>query len=170
MRASPPLLIQLDTFRVWRGGIATLGLFATATLLAWAITAPEQRTGTAWVVFAIGVAAVAAITRWLWIVPARSRQLLWDGQAWHVSTIRAGKVDAALTGRIDIAVDAGAWMLLQFHPDAWRATRVSRRRVIWLPAERRSAPLEWHALRYTLYGNAQRSRTDKPALGQGPTA
>ncbi len=142
-----------------------------ATLTTWASTASEQRAQTAWVVWLAGVAAIGFAVRWLWTVPTRPRQLLWDGRTWHVSAARSSAIDASMTGRIDIAIDVGAWMLLKFRPDAWlRTARDERRRVIWLPAERLAAPFEWHALRYTLYGNAQQAPGVPPIPSPGPDA
>lgn len=156
MRASPPLLFQLDSFRVWRIASALLCTLAAATLVAWAATAPESRRLPAGVLTALGVIGIGFIARWLWTVPTRPTQLFWDGINWHVSVEDLSR--QVTTGRIDIAIDAGAWMLLLFTPDAEARTGRSRRSIRWLPAERRSSIADWHALRYTLHGNARRLR------------
>jgi hypothetical protein len=49
-----------------------------------------------------------------------------------------------LAGRVGVAVDLGAWLLLRF-----KAEDTLRGR--WLPVQRRGHELAWHGLRATVY-------------------
>jgi hypothetical protein len=90
--------------------------------------------------------AVSAIAVWLHAWRLQPVSLRWDTQRWHVGVASSAGHEPA-SGRLTVAVDAGAWMLLRFVPDrrtVWRSG-------LWLPVQRRGHEPAWHALRSTVY-------------------
>jgi len=91
---------------------------------------------------AFGAAAAWAARR---VLEAAPRQLAWDGGAWHVADPGGGR----LSGRAELMLDLGHWMLVRFSADG--STGAAWRGRLWLPLRRRDAAAAWPALRVALY-------------------
>jgi hypothetical protein len=72
--------------------------------------------------------------------------LRWDTRQWHLGPASTTG-DEPHSGRLAVAIDLGAWMLLRFQPDG----AAGKRRSIWLPVQRRGLETQWHALRCAVY-------------------
>ncbi|WP_423283570.1 hypothetical protein [Caldimonas sp. KR1-144] len=87
-----------------------------------------------------------AMTFGTWWVASWRRppqQLRWDGQEWWLQSLRGRRV--ARNGRLAVAVDLDAWLLLRFEPAA------TSRRALWLAASRRRVGADWPSLRRAVY-------------------
>ena len=107
-------------------------------------------------------ATAAAGLTVVWLAAALAKVpaliLRWDGQLWQIG--RAGSVpDEPVPGDLVVTVDLGPWMLLRFEP----AVPDRRRRVIWLPVQRRGIEPHWHALRCAVYSPRPPVTTDAGA-------
>jgi hypothetical protein len=157
MRTSAPFLLSLRSFRVWRVGVFALLLLAVASMSAWTWTVRAVLGPWDAAALVFSLVAIATLGAWLWTVPARPAELRWDGTCWHLLELAKGGALPVL-GSIAVAIDMGAWMLLSF-----RAADSARHRRRWLPAERRNAPAQWHALRCAVY-------SARPAAASGARA
>lgn len=141
MHAPPPFQITVYRFGAWRVACATLVAISWGLTAAWAFSA--WHTHPEWLAVALLVLAVATggLSLQAWRLAPTS--LRWDGQLWHI-----GPQDTTgqepIAGRVGVAVDLGAWMLLRFMAEgAWRGR--------WLPVQRRGHELAWQGLRATVY-------------------
>lgn len=76
--------------------------------------------------------------------------LRWDTQQWHLGAASTlGQEPHA--GRLMVALDLGAWMLLRLIPSAVSASSVRLPAGGWLPVQKRGHETHWHALRCTVY-------------------
>ncbi|MEX8519797.1 MAG: hypothetical protein AB3X44_14895 [Leptothrix sp. (in: b-proteobacteria)] len=77
--------------------------------------------------------------------------LAWTGQHWALQTPDAALHDA-WPGTLQVRLDLGRWLLLEFMPLDTCAPRWHHQRPsIWLSASRRALPDQWHALRCAVY-------------------
>ena len=146
MRASPAFQVTLRRFGIWRTLVVALLLATGAGLAAWAFAGGAEDGGT-WPLpaLAAGGLLIAVATRTLRCPPISLR---WDAQAWHLGPASAAG-EEPWPGRVAVAMDFGAWMLLKFEHDVTAA----RRRVTWLPVQRRGIEPQWHALRCAVYSS-----------------
>ena len=144
MRASPPCDVALRHFGVWRAAIVLIGLGVLATLVAWALRVPHSPVS-GWIAAAAATAGLAtlAVCASLWR-PA-SGVLRWDGLGWTFVPGIAGAEPES--GRVEVSVDLGSFMLLRFIREA----PPERRAVRWLPTQRRGLEREWHSFRCAVY-------------------
>jgi hypothetical protein len=142
MHGSPPCAITVARFGAWRAAVAVLALAALAALLAWFFTSPLG--AGAWVRAGVAVAALAilALAASLWRQPAV--RLRWDGHAWTVATPAGGP---EVSGRLEIAIDLGLFLLLRFTP----AGRSGPAAVRWIPVGRAGLEHDWHAFRCAVH-------------------
>lgn len=79
--------------------------------------------------------SLAAFRHW-WCFP--SGHLQWDGQSWKFNVL-----DSSLRGPVSVHLDLQGWLLLCLHSEE------GGRRWLWL--ERRTAAINWHALRNAVF-------------------
>jgi hypothetical protein len=144
MRASPAFQVSIERVGVWRLGVGVLLAAAAASFVAWAVAMTDRPR---WLPMLLGgaacLAAVAAAATLLRFAPTRLR---WDLECWHLGPASPPGAPAA-RGQVEVALDLGSWMLLRFVHEA----PAGRRRVSWLPLQRRGLEGEWHALRCAVY-------------------
>ena len=155
MRAAPAVVVDVKPSAHWRATLLVLAGAACASTAVWA----WQRGGpAAALVFAMVAALAVTVLRSAWRMPVQ--RLRWDGQGWWLAVA----VPATETpGRLHVALDLGAWLLLRFQP----APDAGARRARWLPLQRRGLEADWHALRCALY--SPRPAAPAPA-GTEPSA
>lgn len=144
MRASPAFHARVERFGAWRAAIAALLVIAGAALVAWLASRDEfTPLSVRLAVAVLGVAVLLAAAR---AMRCRALDLHWDGQAWQVRHAHPTG-GAPMAGRIAVALDLGAWMLLKFD----RRDVPRHRRTVWIPVQRRGLEAQWHALRCAVY-------------------
>lgn len=146
MRTAPALQITVARFDRWRAGLCGLALAAPMSVAGWAWTsAVPSPQGAALTCLAALLAG--------WLLHAEWRRephvLHWDGQVWHWGAARAGD-EGRRTGRIEVALDLGRWMLLRLVPDRG-STPGRASRPAWLPVQAVGLERNWHALRCAVY-------------------
>jgi hypothetical protein len=133
-------------YGVWRAGVATVTVLALAAQAAWLAGRFEDMLLAAFgALVALDLALLGAAAGALRLPPV---ELRWDTQRWHI--VRASSPDEPGPGRLTIALDLGAWMLLRFDHEPSAAPGAARR-TTWLPVQRRGLEARWHALRCALY-------------------
>lgn len=147
MHASAPFRMTASHFSVWRGALATLAGSAMAVQMVWLLSVPLD-----WLAFAAVIGLFTLITLvflvcHLWRLQPLSMR--WDSQCWHIGAAAAPGREAR-SGRMSVAMDLGAWMLLIFQADG----PSSARRLTWLPIQRRGHEADWHGLRCAVYGSS----------------
>ena len=142
MHASPPFHMTVHRYGVWRAVAVCLVALTTAAMAAWLIH--SHVTTLVWSVLGLLVSASVAVLAHAWRLRAVS--LRWDSQRWHLgpSTTTGHEPDS---GRLVVAMDFGAWMLLRFIPDSATVLRPG----VWLPVQRLGHEPAWHSLRCTVY-------------------
>jgi len=165
MRASPAFRIRIRRQGLWRVAVGALLVATVSVQIAWLVArlADASLAETlAWTVMdAALVAAAAGALR------VEAADLLWDTHRWRLAPAGA-EGEAAVAGRLTIALDLGAWMLLRFDADE-DAGAPRRRR--WLPVQRRGLEPQWHALRCAVYCARPAVGHDAGAApGAGPTS
>ncbi|NUZ06970.1 hypothetical protein [Piscinibacter koreensis] len=145
MRTSSPLQVSIRRFAVWRGLVATFAGLASVSIAAWAVLGPEPL-ALRIALGALCLVATAYAARWLLLIPAHPVDLRWDGARWLVAAADAPARDAVPT-RLEVAIDAGGWMLLRLQPEQPTMRGDTR----WLPVERGALGVDWHLLRSTIY-------------------
>ncbi len=143
MHGSPSCAIAVARFGAWRAAVAIVAAAALGSLAAWRFGSPRGES--IWVRGAVAAAALAtlALAASLWRVPPV--RLVWDGLVWSVAPVSGA--EPATPGRLDVAVDLGAFLLLRFVP----AGRRSPAAVCWIPVGRAGLEREWHAFRCAVY-------------------
>jgi hypothetical protein len=129
VHAAPPVRVSLGRSAGWIAFVAVCVGAALANLTAWVLLRNEAPVGVA---AALGLVAAAA-TAWR-LRRFETADLNWDGSEWQ------WKVSS---GKVHVALDLDAWMLLRFDP-------VDGKRC-WIAASRKSAVGPWPALRAALY-------------------
>jgi hypothetical protein len=147
MRASPAFQLTIRRFGVWRAAIAVLLLAAVTSLFAFAFAKGDSAPAA---LRAMGLAAsVAIVLAGATLMRCQPVSLRWDTQRWNLGP--ASSVgEEPWPGRLEVAIDLGAWMLLRFEHDFTpELGRTGRTR--WLPVQRRGLEPAWHALRCAVY-------------------
>ena len=158
MHGSPPCALTVARFGAWRAAVAALALAALASLAAWLVGSPlgeDTRVRAGVAVTALVTLALAAS---LWRQPAV--RLRWDGLAWAVAAPADGP---ELSGRLEIAIDRGSFLLLRFTP----AGRSGPAAVRWIPVGHIGLEPEWHAFRCAVH-SPQRAGDPDPADPRRP--
>jgi hypothetical protein len=148
VRQPPPVSVRCSGGRPWRALNLGLPALAAAALAAWA--AGHAGAAPAPMLAAAALAAAAAAFAFARVLPGPA-DLRWDGQAWTADGV---------PGTLDIAVDAGAWMLLRLRPAAGGAVR-------WLPVGAAEAGAAWHGLRVAAFATAGRAGDGLVAAATG---
>lgn len=144
MHAPPPFQMTVRRFGVWQGGLSLLVGTAAVVLGVWAKQAMVWAPVWLWISLGFFVLSSSASLAHAWrLKPMRLR---WDTQRWFLAGPEA-IAEEPTAGRLVVAIDLGAWMLLHFVPDDAGMLR----RGTWLPVQRRGHEAEWHALRATVY-------------------
>ena len=154
MHASPAFRVQVCRFGIWRAGILLLLVAALAAQGAWLVARHDDTP--AWLLAmlsAFSLVLVGAASLHLRCPPA---ELRWDTERWHLGAVGTAGADEC-AGHLTIALDLGFWMLLRFEFEGVP----QRRRVRWLPLQRRGLEGPWHALRCAVYG--ARPASGRPA-------
>jgi hypothetical protein len=144
MRASAAFQITIVRYGVWRAAVSALIVSAAAALAAWLLIADDTVPA-----IARGLAGLAGV---IVLVPAASllrcppMSLRWDTQRWHLGPVSTVG-EEPWQGRLAVALDMGAWLLLRFERD----TANMRQRNTWLPVQLRGLESRWHALRCAVY-------------------
>jgi hypothetical protein len=143
MHGSPPCAITVARFGAWRTAVAVVALAALATLGAWLLASPLGED--VWIRAGVAVAALAtiALAASLWRQPAF--RLRWDGLAWTIASAAGAAPESS--GRMEVAIDLGGFLLLRFTP----AGRSGPASIRWLPVGRAGLEREWHAFRCALH-------------------
>lgn len=136
-RAAPPLTVEVRRHGLWH---AALLLLAGAWVLSWTAWLSGHLGAAAATALGLGCAAAAGLViRRHWQRPGLV--LRWDGQCWHW---RFPDPRHECSGRAEVCIDLGAWMLLRLHP-------AGPGRSLWLPLQRRGLERRWHDLRCAVY-------------------
>ena len=143
MRVSDVFQVTLRRFGVWHGALACVAVCASAALVGWMVAQPDAPGVVAWTGAAAALVAILALAGSLRVRSALG--LRFDGQTWHLDPVDTIGAEP-LPGRLDVAIDLGAWMLLR-----WRADSGPRPRVVWLPVQRAGLEAQWHALRCAVH-------------------
>ena len=160
MRASPAFQIEIQRYGAWCAAIGALRLLAAAATLAWWWSNDGSQPRA--LVLGVGVLAFVVIGLAGGLARVRPVRLHWDSQRWHLGAAQP------TPGNLAIALDLGSWMLLKFEHDL----TPGRRRVSWLPVQRRGLEAHWHALRCAVYcarpapGHAAGPNAASPAESQ----
>ncbi|CAG1019805.1 hypothetical protein BURC_04721 [Burkholderiaceae bacterium] len=162
MRASPAFQVTLRRFGIWRTLVAALLLSASAGLAAWALTGGAED-GDTWLPPALAAGGLLMIVLATQTLRCPPLSLRWDAQAWHLGPASAAG-EEPWPGRVAVAMDFGAWMLLRFEHNLTAA----RRRVIWLPVQRRGIEPQWHALRCAVYSSRPAEGRDDARAASRP--
>ena len=144
MRAAPPFQVCVERFGVWRAAVIALLAVSATVAVAWLVTR-HASTPFGWQV-AIGGVSLLLVAGGAGLLRISPFCLRWDGQAWQLGPA-APAGDEPCRGSLAVALDLGAWMLLRFEPEGGS----NRRRVRWLPVQRRGLEAHWHALRCAVY-------------------
>ncbi|HET7795434.1 MAG TPA: hypothetical protein VFL64_18760 [Rhizobacter sp.] len=144
MHASPPFQMIVRRFGVWQAALVLLVCAAAMVLAAWAQRAIEVHLAA--VCIALAVLVLSSVATLFHALHLRPASLRWDTQRWHLGPMAtAGHEPGA--GRLMVALDLGAWMLLRFVPEEGSRWH----RGTWLPVQRLGHEASWPALRTTVY-------------------
>jgi hypothetical protein len=143
VHAAPPVRVSLDRCDGWAAFVGICVAVASGNAVAWALLAAELDA-------ALPIASLVALlagTAAAWYVrrTQSAGELRWDGARWHW---------LGQAGRVGVALDLGAWLLLRFEPDAG-----ARR---WFPASQARTGGAWVALRAALYSAGPADSPDVP--------
>jgi hypothetical protein len=142
MHASPPFRMTVHRYGVWRAAAVLLVSVATAAVAAWLVHSHGMTV--VWGLLGLLASSSVAVLVHAWRL--RPVSLRWDSQRWHLGpSATTGREPEA--GRLVVAMDFGAWMLLRFIPDSATLLRPGT----WLPVQRLGHEPAWHALRCTVY-------------------
>jgi len=142
MHGSPPCALTVARFGAWRAAVAVLALAALASLLAWVLGSPLGEGP--WIRVGVGFAALAtlALATSLWRQPGA--RLRWDGLAWTVASPASAE---PVSGRLEVAIDLGSFLLLRFTPVGRSRPAAALR----IPVGRAGQQPEWHAFRCAVH-------------------
>ncbi|MCM5680856.1 hypothetical protein M8A51_15125 [Schlegelella sp. S2-27] len=142
MRTAPALQVTVNRFDRWRAALACAAIAApTATAAWWQTSSVPRLPGAALCLFCVLLSVV------LWRAERRRAPhvLHWDGQLWHWGAAQMPD-DRRCTGKVEVALDLGRWMLLRLQPCPGAGARAS-----WLPVQAAGLERSWHALRCAVY-------------------
>ncbi len=154
MHAAPAVEVTLDRGARERVLIVLLHLGSAAALATWGLALSEVAEAWPWwmVWLACVLASGAAGLRWAaQVLPASPEDLRWDGRAWALRQQAAGGSREVPLATVIVAIDLGAWVLLQLRP----AAGIGRR---WRVASAGSVGAAWHGLRLALRAHAGAGR------------
>ena len=146
MHAAPPVRVALGRSRGWVAFVAACGGLAALQVTTWLAQGLEWSpviAGSVSLSSAIAAALGSGWAAWRAQVPGG---LSWDGQRWQW---------CERPGRLILAIDLQAWMLLCFQAD-----QGTPRRRCWIAASRRSVGGAWPALRAALYSSGADAAVD----------
>jgi hypothetical protein len=163
MRAAPAVDAALGSGRFERMVIVLLHAGTGAAVAGWAsahvdATAGPLAGGLGWWL-ALAVALAMGAVGWLLArraLPAEPAQLCWDGTAWQLRTDALRPL-----GQVVVAMELGAWVLLQLRPAPGRASH-------WRVAAARDAGASWHGLRVALQAHAGDAPGGAPGRADRP--
>src|SRR5690606_14212754 len=113
MRAAPAVSVSIRRFGAARGAIAFACTAAASAWLAWTVL--WMRHEPSWYLVVAAFAVCLAIGLGASTLTSEAARLRWDGESWHLGPLDvASGPTGPSRGRIDVAVDLGAWMLLRF--------------------------------------------------------
>ena len=147
MRGLPPLEVTVCRFGCWRAALLLLGAAALAVTAAWWLTAPLPRPH--WATAVAAAAAGLALLPLAEAVRLRPFALRWDGERWHVGGPAPSAGRESRSGRLQVALDLGDWLLLRFVADVLPPARGAA--TAWVALQRAGLETQWHALRCALY-------------------
>ena len=158
MRDSPVFAVRVHRFEVWRSAVAAVALAGVAASLAWAVaTAASNGESSAGVLAAIAVALTAAtVAAALSLARVPSGMLSCRGDEWSF----AADAGASRSGRLRVALDLGAFLLLRLE--------CRQRRSVWLPVQKRGLEHDWHALRCAVYSPPRNAAAPAAATPSAP--
>lgn len=136
MRAAPAFDIELPREPAWLVVCALLGALAAASAAVWA------GDGAAWRWWVSAATTLGFGAWWIGAWRRPPQELRWDGHDWWLQPVGS---PAGRTGRLAVALDLDAWLLMRFE-----VASVPRRRR-WLAASRRGLGTDWPALRRAVY-------------------
>ena len=197
MRAAPAVDAALGSGRAERVLITLLHAAAGAAFSVWAAGHAEAAadpffaglaglaglTWLAWLLGSVGALGLGLVGYWLarQALPAEPARLRWDGSSWQLC--REWRADDLLPlQRVVVAMDLGAWMLLQLVPaelepaaqqSAQSAAQQAGQRSGWWVASAHGVGGAWHGLRVALQAHAgaplatDGGETDPMAKGPG---
>jgi hypothetical protein len=194
MRAAPAVDAALGSGRVERVLITLLHAVAGAAFSVWAAAHAEAVAGPffaglaglawlTWLMGSVGALGLGLVGCWLarQALPAEPARLRWDGSSWQLG--REWRDDDLVPlQRVVVAMDLGAWMLLQLVPAevepsaqsaAQRAAQQAGKRSDWRVASAQGVGGAWHGLRVALQAHAgaplgtDGGETDPMAKGPG---
>ena len=184
MRAAPAVDAALGSGRAERVLITLLHAAAGAAFSVWAAAHAEAVAGPffaglAWLLGSVGALGLGLVGCWLarQALPAEPARLRWDGSSWQLG--REWRDDDLLPlQRVVVAMDLGAWMLLQLvpaelEPSAQRAAQRAGKRSGWRVVSAHGVGGAWHGLRVALQAHAgapldtDGGETDPMAKGSG---
>ena len=157
MRAAPAVDAALGSGRVERMLITGLHAGTGAALALWAAARAEADlgflfAGLPWLAAGTGALVLGAVgfALALQALPCAPARLCWDSTAWQLG--RGGGSELRTEGwlplqRVVVALDLGAWMLLQLVPGDGTPAR-------WRTASARGVGTAWHGLRVALQAHA----------------
>lgn len=141
MRDSVFFEVRLRRFDVWRAAVYGVAAVAIAAVAAWAAAMVDSQSGSgrALVVAFASALALATVAVALSLARVEGGVLACRDGVWTF----APDLGLARAGRLEVAIDLGAFLLLRLG-DRPRGS-------VWLPAQRRGLEAEWHALRCAVY-------------------
>ena len=143
MPAPAEFHLRVSRFGVWRALLAGLALGTAGCGVTWAVQTERGLVSPSAALLALAVVLAGAAA--LSLRNPRPFELRWDTRQWQlVQPGAAGHPTRA--GALQVAIDAGSWLLLRFVPDG------APGRSCWLPVQRRGG-LEsaWHGFRATVF-------------------
>ena len=149
MRGLPPLEITVRRFGRWRGALLLLGAAGLAVTVSWWLALPLPRAG--WTAAVATAAASLALLPLAEAVRLRPFALRWDGERWHVVGPSPSSGNASRSGRLQVALDLGDWLLLRFVADPPLPASSRGGTAAWIALQRGGLEAHWHALRCAIY-------------------
>lgn len=143
MRAAPTFRVDVDRFGASRAGLGLLVLASAGVLCSWQWFGRESASALR---HGLVFASLVAIAWAAWRPLPGPFRLRWDGEAWHVGPQPSTQAEP-WSGRLGVAIDLGAWMLLRFAPSSGPPRCPYR----WLPVQRNGLEAQWHPLRGAVY-------------------
>jgi hypothetical protein len=148
MHAAPPVRVALGRSQGWVTFVAACGALAALQIVAWLAQGREWPGAIAATASLSSAATAGLVSAWVAWRAQQPGSLSFDGQRWQW-------LDRP--GRLTLAIDLQAWMMLRFEPD----TGMPGRRC-WIAASRRGVGAAWPSLRAALYSSGADAAVDPP--------